>query len=256
MHLLEKRIRLAVQEGRIARIPSLTAGFPDKEAFWDILGELDENGADIIETGVPFSDPVADGPVMEAASRKALENGATLKWLLEELAARKGKSRAALVLRGYYNPFLQYGLERLAADAQGAGMHGLVVPDLPYEEQASLRIALKKRGLALITVIGPNTSAERMACYASEAEGYVHVASGPGAPGGRKALSQTASETLARAGKAFSLPLALDFGISSPEQMAPLSKADKPDAVVFRDALGHHLISGGSVKDFMEPWLA
>lgn len=256
MHLLEERIRLARQEGRLARIPFLTAGFPDKDAFWDALGELDQNGADIIEIGVPFSDPVADGPVIEAASRKALENGATLAWLLRKLAARKGKYKAGLVLMGYYNPFLQYGLGRLAEDARAAGVHGFIVPDLPHEEQLPMRTALKREGIALIALVGPNTSPERMEKYASEAEGYIYVVSVLGTTGGKNALSQEVEETLARAKTIFSLPVALGFGITVPEQMARLSASGRPDAVIFGSALIRHLASGGSAGDFMKPWLA
>lgn len=256
MHLLEKKIHLANRKGRIARIPFLTAGFPDKSVFWEALGELDAGGADIIEIGVPFSDPVADGPVVERASRKALENGVTLTWLLEELSSRKERFRAALVLMGYYNPFLQYGLERLAEDTQAAGVHGLIVPDLPYEERASLQTALQKKGLALIPLVGPNTSTERMAGYASEAEGYVYVVSVMGITGGQNALSLVVEETLGRARQAFSLPLALGFGIATPEQLASLSEAARPDAVVFGSALIRHLAAGGTAREFMTLWLA
>jgi len=117
--------------------------------------ELDESGADIIEIGVPFSDPVADGPVVEEASRRALSDGVSLRGILEELIERKGLIQAGVVLMGYLNPFLQYGYEKLARDAARGGVHGFIVPDLPYEEAGPLREALKKEGIALIPPGGP-----------------------------------------------------------------------------------------------------
>ena len=106
MHILEEKIRAAKNEGRLALIPFVTAGFPSRERFWDIICELDEAGADVIEIGVPFSDPVADGPVVEAASIRALESGVTLRGIMDELQAHRGEIKAGLVLMGYMNPFL------------------------------------------------------------------------------------------------------------------------------------------------------
>ena len=114
---LQKAVERAHALGRRAVIPFITAGFPDKESFWTHLSRIDEAGADIIEIGVPFSDPVADGPVIEQASRDALARGVSLKWILDGLKARKGGFSAELVLMGYVNPFYQYGLEQLALDA-------------------------------------------------------------------------------------------------------------------------------------------
>ena len=128
MHLLEQKIRAANAEGRPALVPFLTAGFPDRSAFWPALMELDENGADIIEIGVPFSDPVADGPVVEEASRRALSDGVSLRGVLTSLRERKGLIKAGVVLMGYVNPFLQYGYENLARDAARGGVHGFIVP--------------------------------------------------------------------------------------------------------------------------------
>ena len=133
MHILEEKIRQAMAEDRYAVIPFLTAGFPDKDAFWRALGELDSHGADIIEIGVPFSDPVADGPVVESASRQVLSDGITLASILEGLRLRKDYFRAGMVLMGYLNPFLQYGFEKLAKDAREAGVSGVIIPDLPFE---------------------------------------------------------------------------------------------------------------------------
>ena len=253
MKTLQQRIEAANAEGRVARIPFLTAGFPTPERFPAILRELDESGADIIEIGVPFSDPVADGPVVEDASRRALEQGVTLKGIMRTLAGLKPRLKAGLVLMGYYNPFLQYGLDALAADAAAAGVQGFIVPDLPLEEDGPLRRALSAQGLDLIPLVGVNTGEERMRAYARRATGYVYVVSVLGTTGVRRDMSQAAAEALARARAIFSLPVALGFGIQTPAQIEAMPV--KPHAAVFGSALLRHLDAGGTAGEFMAPWL-
>lgn len=175
MTFLEQKIRDAHTAGRTALIPFVTAGFPTLDTFWGIIEELDANGADVIEIGVPFSDPVADGPVVEDASRRALEQGVSLNWIMDGLKQRAGNFKAGIVLMGYLNPFLQYGLERFAADATQAGVSGCIVPDLPLDESAPVRTTLKAHGIDLIALVGQNTSEERMREYAAVSEGYVYV---------------------------------------------------------------------------------
>ena len=251
MKSLQQCIEQANAEGRIASIPFVTAGFPDKERFFAVLSDLDANGADIIEIGVPFSDPVADGPVVEDASRRALAQGVNLTWILERLRMLPS-FRAGLVLMGYYNPFLQYGLERLARDAGEAGIRGCIVPDLPLEESGPLRSALSARGLDLISLVGPNTPDERMREYAGPASGYVYVASVMGTTGTRRDLPD-AAETVRRARAIFNLPVALGFGVSSPDQIAAM--AVRPHAAVFGSALLRHLDAKGTAGEFMRAWL-
>ncbi|MDR0827652.1 MAG: tryptophan synthase subunit alpha [Desulfovibrio sp.] len=250
---LQQRIEAANAEGRMARIPFLTAGFPAPASFPSLLRELDENGADIIEVGVPFSDPVADGPVVEDASRRALEAGVTLPWILENLGALSPRLKAGLVLMGYYNPFLQHGLEKLAKEAAGAGVQGVIVPDLPLGEDALLRDILTDAGLDLIALVGPNTGEERMQAYAEKARGYVYVVSVMGTTGAREGLPPEAETTIARAQRLFSLPVALGFGLREPGQLLGLK--NPPQAAVFGSALLRHLDQGGTVRDFMTPWL-
>ena len=251
---LQHRIEAANAEGRIARIPFITAGFPDRKRFLTALRELDENGADIIEIGVPFSDPVADGPVVEEASRRALSDGVNLRGILMDLIQRKGLIQAGVVLMGYLNPFLQYGYEKLAHDAARGGVHGFIVPDLPHEEAEPLRSALKKEGIALIPLVGPNTSAERMALYAAEGEGYVYVVSVMGITGERGNVAPKVAETMRRARSVFKLPLALGFGLREPAQLEDLPADARPDAVVFGSALLKHLDEGKSAEEFMARW--
>lgn len=255
MHILEQKIRDANKKGRPALIPFVTAGFPNADDFWPAIKELDDNGADIIEIGVPFSDPVADGPVVEEASRRALSDGMTLKKLMGDLKERGGFFKAGLVLMGYYNPFLQYGLEKFAADAKAANVCGVIIPDLPYEESGDVRALFRKHGLALIALVGLNTSAERMSLYASESEGYVYVISSMGTTGVREHIAPEVDETMMRARKCFSLPLALGFGLKEPAQLEELHKDARPDAVVFGSALLQHLDAGLPAADFLRRWL-
>jgi tryptophan synthase alpha chain len=249
---LRERIEAANQEGRIALIPFLTAGFPDPERFFTVLAELDAHGADIIEIGVPFSDPVADGPVVEEASGRALKAGISLRWILEKLRALPFRLNAGLVLMGYYNPFLQYGLENLAQDAAQAKVQGIIVPDLPLDEDGPLRSALDSRGLDLIALVGPNTGDERMAAYAKRASGYVYVVSVLGITGARGALPPEAADTVARARRAFPLPVALGFGLRNPEQLRGI--AEPPQAAVFGSSLLQHLDAGGTAREFLAAW--
>lgn len=254
MNILEQKIRAAKAAGRPALIPFLTAGFPDEASFWPAIMELDENGADIIEIGVPFSDPVADGPVVEEASRRALSDGVSLRGILDDLKQRKGLINAGVVLMGYLNPFLQYGFENLARDAALGGVHGFIVPDLPYEESGPMREALKKEGIALIPLVGPNTTEERMALYSSVGEGYVYVVSVMGITGERNELAPQVAVTMRRARSVFKLPLALGFGLKEPAQLEELSPEARPDAVVFGSALLKHLDEGLSAAEFMARW--
>ena len=254
MHILERKVRDAAEAGRTALIPFVTAGFPTPEKFWDVILELDAAGADVIEIGVPFSDPVADGPVVEAASIQALKDGITLRGIMEMVAAHRGEVKAGLVLMGYLNPFLQYGLEKFAADAEAAGVHGCIVPDLPYDEAEEMRSVLKAHGLALISLVGPNTGEERMALYSEVSEGYVYVVSVMGTTGERGALPPEVPEVLARARKMFSVPVALGFGLKTPDQLAAIPADIRPEAAVFGSALLKHISAGKAPADFMRVW--
>ncbi|MDR0881316.1 MAG: tryptophan synthase subunit alpha [Candidatus Adiutrix sp.] len=264
-------------QGRLTKVPFIPAAFPTAADFWAHLLELADNGADIIEIGVPFSDPVADGPVVAGASQKALEQGGGLDFILAGLTRHRARLRCGLVLMGYVNPFIQYAWEAAAAETAGAaaqatmarslellagqlaeaGVHGLIAPDLPLEENAPWLKALGGQGLALIPLVGPNTSLEKMRTYAqSGAKGYVYVVSVMGTTGVRAGLPPEVSDTLKRARQAFDLPLALGFGLSSPAQLEAISPADRPEAAVFGSALIRHLEAGGSARDFMAPWNA
>jgi tryptophan synthase alpha chain len=256
VNTLERRIRDAQGQGRLALVPFLTAGFPDGESFWPILMELEENGADIIEIGIPFSDPVADGPVVEEASRRALADGVTLRAVLDELRQRRSFFKAGIVLMGYLNPFLQHGYERLVADASAAGVDGFIVPDMPYEESGAFKAMLAEAGIALIPLVGPNTPRKRMELYARDCEGYVYVVSVMGTTGERAALPPEAAATLRLAHEVFDRPLALGFGLKHPAQLAGLGPKERPEAAVFGSALLRHIDAGRPAGEFLQQWRA
>ncbi|MDE5831434.1 MAG: tryptophan synthase subunit alpha [Desulfovibrio sp.] len=251
MHELEEKIRLANDAGRIAIVPFLTAGFPDWNKFWEYLILIDKAGVDIIEIGVPFSDPVADGPVIEAASRRVLSQGVNLARIFEGLA--NYKFRASIALMGYMNPFLQFGLDALASRAKECRVAGFIIPDLPYEESGIINGILKERDIALIPLVGPNTSPQRMELYASDARGYVYVVSVMGITGERKRIALNIDAVIKRAKGIFSIPVALGFGLKHPSQLEELEV--QPNAAVFGSALLVHLDNGGSPEEFIEPWL-
>lgn len=249
---LSHRIRQAEAAGRKTLIPFLPAGFPDMERFWNELRELDAAGADIIEIGIPFSDPVADGPTVEEASQECLQRGATLGWLLDGLKRERARLRAEVVLMGYVNPFWQFGWERLASEAAEAGVAGLIVPDLPLEESEPIEPILEERGIVLLRLVGLNTSLERMRLYAEKARGFVYFVAVMGTTGSRDAFPPQLLERLQKAREIFSQPIALGFGISRPQQLEPLQECI--DAVVFGSSLIQHLRGGGTSREFMARW--
>ncbi len=250
--LLTKKIEEANSQGRKALIPFLPGGFPDRDRFWEELEALDAGGADVIEIGVPFSDPVADGPVVEEASLDCLREGVCLSWILHELELRKEKLSAAIVLMGYYNPFFQYGLKNFARDAAKAGVSGIIVPDLPLDEAADFKEALQAQGIDLVFLVGLNTSAARLDEYAKAASGFVYFVSVLGTTGVRETLPEEIAAKLAAARKHFSVPMALGFGIKTPEQLTAFG--DSIDAVVFGSALIKHIREDGSAASFMAGW--
>lgn len=252
---MKETILAAKKSGRCAIIPFITAGFPSQNAFWETLAQVDASGADIIEIGIPFSDPVADGPVIEDISRRALAQNMTLDWVIEGLRSRKGSFRSKLVLMGYMNPFVQYGLERLAADCAAVGVSGFIVPDLPLEETPEFREAIAPHGLTLITLVGPNTTTERMKQYAPYSQEYVYIVSVLGTTGGVNEHVEAVADTIRRARSVFDVPLALGFGLRVPEQLDALPSDARPDAAVIGTALLQHIRNGGSPAAFLAPWL-
>jgi len=252
MNPMQIKIEEATKQGKVGLIPFLPAGFPNRNQFWKELEELDKAGASVIEIGMPFSDPVADGPVVEKASLKCLADGINLTWIFDGLKERKGQFNAALLLMGYLNPVYQYGLDTFAADCEAAGVSGLIIADMPHEESDFVKEALTPHGVSLVPLVGLNTSKERMKLYAENASGFCYFVSVLGTTGQRESLPTRIKEKLAEAKEVFDIPIALGFGIKNPEQLEQFDGL--MDAAVFGSALISHIEAGNSSAEFMEPW--
>lgn len=224
------------------------------DSFWIHLERIDGAGADIIEIGVPFSDPVADGPVIEDASRDALARGVSLKWILDGLKARKGQFSAKLVLMGYVNPFINTAWTGSPGMRWKRASTASSCPDMPLEESGMFRKAFAPYGLTLVTLVAPNTSVERMKEYKPCTEGFVYVVSVLGTTGGKADLEQSVAETMRRARSVFDVPLALGFGLQTPDQLEALPEDARPDAAVLGSALLKHIAAGGDAGEFLKKW--
>ncbi|MEO8355710.1 MAG: tryptophan synthase subunit alpha [Chloroflexota bacterium] len=207
-------------------MPYFPLGYPDLETSIDVIEALAKNGADLIEVGLSFSDPLADGPVIQKATQVALENGITVRKSLAAVAElRRRGVEIPLVLMGYYNPMLAYGLEKFVRDAMDAGADGFIIPDLPPEEAVEFSLALSgatRQGSAveapLIQMLAPTSSSERMEMIARNARGFIYLVSVTGITGERKALAEGLADLIALVREHTSVPVCVGFGIGTPEQ--------------------------------------
>src|SRR5688500_19095662 len=181
-NLISKAIKNANSQGRPALVAYLTAGFPQRERFREHLSTIAAN-ADVVEIGVPFTDPMADGATIQRASHAALQAGVSLAWILAELERLETKPATPLLLMSYLNPLLAYGLAKLPAAAARAGVSGFIVPDLPYEESTDLRAALDSQGLALVQMVTPVTPFERLQMLCTASQGFVYAVTMTGITG-------------------------------------------------------------------------
>ena len=241
---------------RPALVAYLTANYPTPAKFREILPAVAAT-ADVVEIGVPFSDPMADGATIQHSSRVALEQGVTLRGIIEELRERPVANGTPLVLMGYLNPFLQYGLERLGHDAATAGVTGLIVPDLPLDEAGPLHDALLDFGLALVPLVSPVTTPARLEAIGQAARGFVYAVTVTGVTGSTRPLgSLTAgrphplSEYLDRVRLSTHLPVCAGFGIRSPADVAAL--APHCDGVVVGSALIECIDRGEDPAAFLQ----
>ena len=200
-------------------MPYFPLGYPNLETSIDVMGTLARNGADLIEVGLSFSDPLADGPVIQKATQIALEKGITVKSSLKAIAElRRRGVDIPLVLMGYYNPMLAYGLEKLVADARLADVDGFIIPDLPPEEDDEFTGAIDGSHLPLIRMLAPTTPAARMELVAREAQGFIYLVSVTGVTGARQSLANGLPELITRVREHTSVPVCVGFGIGTPEQ--------------------------------------
>jgi tryptophan synthase alpha chain len=209
----------AKEQNRAAFLPYFPIGYPDYETSLDAVQGMAESGVDGFEIGVPFSDPLADGPVIQAATQKALENGMTVKKCLEAIQTLRTRGvQQPILLMGYINPFLAYGADALVRDARAAGADGLIVPDLPPEEAAIFSEVCTREGMALVFFLAPTSSPDRIDLVAKEATGFIYVVSLTGVTGERRQLADDLNTFIGRLKARTDRPLVLGFGISTPEQ--------------------------------------
>ena len=233
---IERAFAACRREKRAAFIPFLMAGDPNLEATGDLIEALARGGADVIELGLPFSDPIADGPVNQRAASRALAAGTTLSGVLETIAARRRRVEVPIVLFTYFNPIHARGLERFAEQAAGSGVDGVLCVDLPPEEgERELVPILDAQGIDSIYLLAPTSTKERIRRAADASSGFLYYVSRTGVTGERNELAGELGDEIRRMKKKLSLPLAVGFGISTPEQAA--SVAAISDAVIVGSAL-------------------
>jgi len=236
--------------GRAALIPFVTAGDPDMATTRRLLRAMVEAGADVIEIGVPFSDPMADGPVLQRASGRALAGGTSLVRVLELIAEMRGELRVPLVLFGYYNPFFRYGLAAIARDAKAAGVDALLCVDLPPEEAGPLRRELDAVGLDLISFLASTTPPARVKAIARQATGFLYFVSVLGVTGGRTELPADLPDLVRRVHGVTDVPVAVGFGVQSAEQAAWV--AGFADGVIVGSAIAK-VVEEHAGKDCVAP---
>ncbi len=224
MTRIEKRFATLKEKGEKALITFITAGDPDMGSTERLIYALEEAGADMIELGIPFSDPMADGPTIQASSERALKGGVTIEDVLALVKRVRKRSEIPIILFGYYNPIFAYGVERFSADAREAGVDGLLVVDLPPEEADELKKHTDREGLDLIFLLTPTSDERRMRLVARKARGFIYYVSVTGVTGTRDRLPEDVRLYVERARRFTDLPIGVGFGVSGPEQARTLSQ--------------------------------
>lgn len=223
------------QQGKKGIIPFVTAGDPDLATTEQLLIELSQSGATLIELGVPFSDPMADGPVIQRASERALKHGFGLQELLDTAGRARKRIDTPIILFSYYNPLLQFGLQRVARATRDAGLDGILVTDLTPEESGEFEAELRANDLNMIFLIAPTSTDERLRLVAKHASGFIYAVSRAGVTGTRSSVSAEAEKLVTRMRRFSTLPIAVGFGISNAEQVADVHRY--ADAVVVGSAI-------------------
>jgi tryptophan synthase alpha subunit len=240
--------------GRGALICYLTAGYPDPALFKEYFLACVKGGADIVEIGVPFSDPVADGPTIQATTQSAIRMGVTPRKVFELVRELRKDASVPLVLMGYYNPIFRMGEESYTRQAAEAGANGLIVADLPYEESGGLRNACESNSLDLIQLVAPTTMGDRMRSICSTSRGYVYLVGALGTTGSRLSLARELPELIRKAKNACGrMPLAVGFGVSEREHVQQIVSLGA-DGVIVGSAILSRISTGAgrdSIRDFI-----
>jgi tryptophan synthase alpha chain len=222
-------------EGRTGLLPFVTVGYPELDSALELVPALVRGGADMVELGMPFSDPVAEGPTIQHSSHQALLNGVTVRHCLETARRLRAQIDIPLIFMGYYNPLLAYGLDRFAADAAAAGTDGMIVPDVPPVESDELVAACRRHGLDLIFLLAPTSTQADIEEVARRATGFIYCISVLGVTGARDVMAAELDDFIARVRACTDLPLAVGFGVSRPEHIAHIGRV--ADAAIIGSAV-------------------
>ena len=222
---IDVRLKELREAGETALAPFVTIGFPDIETSEDLVEVIAQSGGDMLELGIPFSDPLADGLTVQKASFRALENGVSVTTSLGVLRRLRGRGvEAPLIFMGYFNPFLRYGTERFVADAAEAGLDGIIVPDLPPEEAGPFKELCESRGIYLVPLLAPTSTDERIAQACKGANGFIYCVSLTGVTGARQELSSGLSDMVGRIRRHTDLPVLVGFGVSSRQHVTEIGR--------------------------------
>jgi len=235
MNRIEEKFRQLKRSGKKAFIPYITCGFPDLRTTEKLIPAMEKAGADIIELGIPFSDPIADGPVIQSSSHEALKKKINLKKILKMVSVLRRKTQIPIVLMGYYNSICAYGEKRFLRDAAKAGVDGLVIADLPADEGKAFSRQAAERGIDVIFLAAPTSGAQRLKKIASLSRGYVYYVSLTGVTGARKELPPGIREKIRSVSCLTSTPVCVGFGISKPGHIRSLKNAG--DGVIVGSAI-------------------
>ncbi|MFA5146388.1 MAG: tryptophan synthase subunit alpha [Candidatus Omnitrophota bacterium] len=229
------RFRALKARGQRAFIAYITAGDPDLSATRDMVTELERSGVDIVELGIPFSDPIADGPTIQAASHRALRKGASLSRIFGMVASLRKVTDIPIVFMTYYNPVLAYGLRRFVADCRRKGVDGVIVPDLPFEEATELVKAARAVGLATIQLVAPTSTGERIKEIARRSTGFIYYVSLTGVTGARKGVPKDLAARVKAIKSVSKSPVSVGFGVATQEQARAIAKV--ADGVIVGSAI-------------------
>lgn len=243
MTSISQRFELLRSRGQCALIPFITAGDPDLTTTAEALQVLDHNGADLIELGVPYSDPLADGPVIQAAATRALQRATRLDPVLEMVAEVSPKLRSPLILFTYYNPILNRGIKLFLQQVAQVGVQGLVIPDLPLEEAAELLQLAKDLGVEVILLVAPTSSEARIQAIAQASQGFIYLVSTTGVTGMRTEIEERVKYLLTELRSTTDKPIGVGFGISQPRQARQVMEWGS-DAVIVGSAFVKRLAEG------------
>jgi len=237
MERLERKFTSARQNKELSLVLYVTAGDPSPEHTVETVIRGAEAGADVFEIGIPFSDPIADGPTIQAAIDRALRRGVRVATVLEIVKAIRQKTEVPLVLMTYFNPVLQYGLERFAKEAKNVGVDGVLLTDVPPEEASEWVEIARRNELATIFLLAPTSTDERIKLVSEIGTGFIYCVSRTGVTGERERLPEDLPELVTRIRRHTDKPIAIGFGISKPEHVAAVAKMDGADGVVVGSAL-------------------